>query len=214
MSKFDIVCFDFDSTLSRIEGIDELAIKAGVGPAMIKLTNAAMEGSMSLADVYRQRLALIRPNQQMIEWLASRYIEEKVDGSYHVIRQLINLGKQVHIISGGILQALLPMALDMGIDEKRVHAVSLQFASDGAYQSYDDASPLTQNGGKAEICKSLAINSKKLVMIGDGKTDLEVANENFPVIGFGGVVKREIVLQQADYFIHDKSLFPLLELIE
>lgn len=214
MAQYEIVCFDFDSTLSRIEGIDELAIKAGVGPAMIKLTQAAMDGTQSLAEVYRQRLALIRPNKKMVEWLALRYIEEKVDGSYEVIRQLINLGKQVHIISGGILQAILPMAHDIGIDENNVHAVSLNFANDGSYLSYDNNSPLTQNGGKAEICKCLVGNGEKLVMIGDGKTDLEVSAENFPIIGFGGVVKRDVVLQQADLFIHEHHLFPLLDLID
>jgi phosphoserine phosphatase len=39
--SFDIVCFDCDSTLSEIEGIDELANRAGCGAAMAALTNAA-----------------------------------------------------------------------------------------------------------------------------------------------------------------------------
>ena len=36
--SFDVICFDCDSTLSRIEGIDELARRVGMGEEMSKLT--------------------------------------------------------------------------------------------------------------------------------------------------------------------------------
>ena len=32
--SFDVICFDCDSTLSKIEGIDELAVHVGLGEAM------------------------------------------------------------------------------------------------------------------------------------------------------------------------------------
>ncbi|MBT4147320.1 MAG: haloacid dehalogenase, partial [Gammaproteobacteria bacterium] len=46
--SFDIIFFDCDSTLSEIEGIDELAERAGCGAEMAALTNAAMNGEVSL----------------------------------------------------------------------------------------------------------------------------------------------------------------------
>jgi len=42
--SFDVICFDCDSTLSRIEGIDELARRVGMGEEMSKLTDLAMNG--------------------------------------------------------------------------------------------------------------------------------------------------------------------------
>jgi phosphoserine phosphatase len=68
--SFDVVCFDCDSTLSRIEGIDELARQHGLFDKVAALTDAAMNGELALEDVYASRLDLIRPNQASIDWLA------------------------------------------------------------------------------------------------------------------------------------------------
>ena len=65
--SFDIICFDCDSTLSKIEGIDELAKQVGMGEAMSKLTDAAMNGEVPLEAVYQQRLSLIRPNRDSVD---------------------------------------------------------------------------------------------------------------------------------------------------
>ena len=42
--KFRAVCFDCDSTLSRLEGIDELASRYGRKDEVALLTEAAMNG--------------------------------------------------------------------------------------------------------------------------------------------------------------------------
>jgi phosphoserine phosphatase len=47
-------------------------------------------------------------------------------------------------------------------------------------------------------------------MIGDGKTDLEAKLAGAYMIGFGGVVKRPLVQEQADLFIADDSLVAIL----
>ena len=86
--SFDIICFDCDSTLSEIEGIDVLAERAGCGAEMAALTNAAMNGEVSLESVYAQRLSLIKPDQKAIEWLADLYIERMVQGVEVVFQQL------------------------------------------------------------------------------------------------------------------------------
>ena len=49
--SFDIVCFDCDSTLSKIEGIDELGRQSGLYDELVGLTNAAMNGELALEDV-------------------------------------------------------------------------------------------------------------------------------------------------------------------
>ena len=57
------VIFDCDSTLSRIEGIDELADIAGVTRQVRQMTDAAMAGEIGLEEVYGKRLELIKPTQ-------------------------------------------------------------------------------------------------------------------------------------------------------
>ncbi|WP_428356677.1 HAD-IB family phosphatase [Methyloprofundus sp.] len=208
--SFDIICFDCDSTLSEIEGIDELAERAGCGVEMAALTNAAMNGEVSLESVYAQRLSLIKPDHQAIEWLADLYIEKMVQGVEQVFQQLHQQGKQVHIISGGLKQAILPLAEKLNIDASHVHAVEVLFASNGDYLDFNQQSPLARNGGKAEICTQLNQAGLKMAIVGDGNTDMEAKKAGAYCIGYGGVVARDNVREQADVFVEDADLQAVL----
>lgn len=208
---FNIICFDCDSTLSAVEGIDELARQSGAFEQVADLTNQAMNGEIALEDVYGKRLQLIQPDQQAIDRLAELYLAHMVAGVIDVMETLQQAGKEIHIISGGIRQAILPLAQRLNISEDQVHAVDILFDQQGRYQGFDQQSPLARNGGKAEICRQIVPPGKSAVMIGDGNTDLEVKQAGVTVIGFGGVVARGQVRQQADYFVEEASLLPVLE---
>ena len=209
--SFEVVCFDCDSTLSKIEGIDELARRGGVGEELAKLTDAAMNGEVALEEIYGKRLDLIKPNRDAIDWLAEFYIAELVDGVAEVFAELQKHNKTVHIISGGLLPAILPLAKLLNVPVEQVHAVDIYFAENGDYLGYEIESPLAKNGGKAAIIKSL--QSTNTFMIGDGKTDLEAQQVGAKVIGFGGVVNRKLVREHADFFIVDKNLTAVLPYI-
>jgi len=211
--SFDIVCFDCDSTLSRIEGIDELARRIGLGEEMSRLTEAAMNGELPLEAVYGRRLSLIRPDRASVDWLADLYVKEIVEGVRAVFAALSAQGKELHIISGGIRQALLPLARYLDLPESHVHAVDVYFDEDGRYRDYDQASPLARTGGKADCCRQLSRPQASLVMIGDGKTDMETRQAGAYVIGFGGVADRSIVREQADIYIVEPSLTAILPYI-
>jgi phosphoserine phosphatase len=208
--SFDVICFDCDSTLSRIEGIDELARRAGMGEEMSRLTDLAMNGIVPLEAVYERRLALIRPDQDSINWLADLYIAEIVEGVKEVFAALLAQDKTVHIISGGLRQAILPLAECLGLPENHVHAVDIYFNEDGSYRHYDLNSPLARTGGKAVVVSTLK-GQCSLVMVGDGKTDLEAKQAGAYVLGFGGVVDRAIVRELADFYTTEPTLLSVLE---
>ena len=50
----DAVCFDVDSTVINVEGIDELAAYLGCGEAVAQLTANAMGGSTPLSSIIRK----------------------------------------------------------------------------------------------------------------------------------------------------------------
>jgi phosphoserine phosphatase len=211
--SYDVICFDCDSTLSKIEGIDELARRAGCFEAMAKLTDMAMNGELPLEAVYGKRLSTIKPDKANIDWLADLYIAEIVEGVQDVFTSLLAQNKEVHIISGGLRQAILPLASHLGLTDSHVHAVDIFFNADGSYQGFDANSPLTRSGGKHDICKQL-INGKQLVLIGDGKTDMEAKQPGVTVIGFGGVCDRAVTRELADWFVEDADLTAVLPLID
>jgi phosphoserine phosphatase len=163
-----------------------------------------------LEDVYGHRLELIKPDQAAIDWLANLYITEMVEGVAETVKTLQDNGKQVHIISGGLRQAILPLAALLGIAEENVHAVDVIFDEQGDYQDFVRQSPLAVSGGKARVCRRLRMRYSSLVMVGDGKTDLEAKMAGAYMIGFGGVVKRPLVQEQADIFISDASMTAVL----
>lgn len=208
--SFDVVCFDCDSTLSRVEGIDELARRNGLFEQVAALTDAAMNGELALEEVYAHRLDLIKPDKAAIDWLADLYIAEMVEGVAETIKSLQANQKLIHIISGGLRQAILPLAGLLGIPEDHVHAVDVMLDADGKYQDFARHSPLAVSGGKARICRRLRMHHSSLVMVGDGKTDLEAKLAGAHMIGFGGVVRRPLVEEQADCYVVDASLTAIL----
>ena len=207
----DIVIFDCDSTLSAVEGIDELAQRAGVYEQLAPLTTAAMEGKIKLDEIYKRRLDAIRPGRTEIEWLAQHYLENLVPGADTVVNKLQLAGKQVHIVSGGIRQAVLPLAAYLKIPESHVHAVEVHFTTSGDYAGYEETSPLSRSGGKKIVCAEIIGEQYQAVMIGDGITDLEAAQERVRFIGFGGIFRRPLVEETVDDYLLDPTLLPLLQ---
>lgn len=207
------ILFDCDSTLSAIEGIDELARQAGLYEQLAPLTAAAMEGTLTLEAVYRKRLDAIRPTQAAVEALGECYIRHAVPGADEVIAALQAKGKRVHIVSGGLRQALLPLAARLGVAAECVHAVDVFFDAAGNYRDFDDASPLARSGGKTVICCRVRQEEGPVVLVGDGMTDFEVTEAGVDFIGFGGVVRRESVHSRAARYIDAATLLPLLDCV-
>ncbi len=212
-ARFDCVCFDFDSTLSRLEGIDELALRAGVTDEIAPLTAAAMDGTLAIDEIYGRRLEIVRPDRAAIAWLSARYIEEKITGAFETIAALQEANVPVHIVSGGLREAILPFAAEAGIATNRVHAVDIVFAPDGSYRDFDQSSPLTRPDGKAVVCSTLGAGHKALAMVGDGVTDVAARRAGAYVIGFGGVCAREAVRAAADVFVESPDLRSVLDVL-
>ena len=207
---FAAVCFDCDSTLSRIEGIDELAIRAGVAAQIAPLTTAAMNGTIAIDDIFAERMRLVRPGRMSLAWLGERYVEEMVDGARQTVADLQRLGKAVYIVSGGLRPAVLPLAEVLGITSDRVFAVEVLFDDRGDYRDFDRQSALTRAGGKADVCRVIARHHGSVAMIGDGVTDLAARAGGAYVVGFGGVVARDVVKEGADIFVANDDLTAVL----
>lgn len=210
---FKAICFDCDSTLSTIEGIDELAVRAGCAADIVPLTMAAMEGRLSLNEVYAKRLELIRPDRAAVEWLGRRYCETMVAGAAEAVGRLKRLGKAVHIVSGGLRQPILALGELLGVAQSDVHAVAALFKADGTYGGFDTASPLARRGGKAEVVRGFVQRYGSVALVGDGITDLEAREGGAFVVGFGGVVRRSAVVAGADQFVGGPSLVDVLPVL-
>jgi phosphoserine phosphatase len=199
MPRFRTVLFDCDSTLSAIEGIDELAVHCR--DDVEQLTDAAMRGRIPLEEVYGRRLQLGR-----------EYVARLVPDAADAVAALHAAGVEVRIISGGLLPAVLAVARAVGVDAGRVAAVDIRFNADGSYAGFDTTSALTMSGGKLTTIERWAVD-RPAMMVGDGTTDLEAKPAVDFFLAFAGVVERPNVVNAADAVVRANSLAPVLPLV-
>jgi phosphoserine phosphatase len=226
-TSYDLIFFDCDSTLSTIEGIDELARLKGKELRVGVLTHKAMNGDLDLAEVYGKRLQAIRPTRGQLKEIEELYMQTIVPDTQAVLDALRFLKKTVFIISGGLAEPVRGFGKRLGVPSENIRAVELEYNQlSGEWWRYDqpqtqnahlfmdyEESPLTISSGKPKIIRELAGNRPgRRLMVGDGSSDLATRPVVDLFIGFGGVVAREKVLQESDAFVHHLSLAPILPL--
>jgi phosphoserine phosphatase len=208
-----LIIFDCDSTLSSIEGIDELGRVRGteVFRQVEAMTNDAMNGKIAVEAVFGKRLEIIRPRRTDVEVIGQRYIDTIEPTARATIAALVLAGWTPLIVSGGFRQAIRPLADVLGI--ARVEAVDLFFDPAGEYSGFDESYPTTRSGGKPEVVAKLKEELKpaRVIMVGDGVSDLEAKPVVDLFVGFGRYVAREKVREGSHRFI--SSLDELARLI-
>jgi phosphoserine phosphatase len=209
MTPFQTVIFDCDSTLTAVEGIDELA--HGHREEIAGLTDMAMSGALRLEEVYARRLELIRPTALEVARVGALYIERMVPGTEQTLAALREARVHVRVLSGGLAPAVRVLTRHLGIPDADVAAVEVYFGSDGSYAGFDSATPLARSGGKREWVLTQGDRLEPpVLMVGDGATDLETRPVVAAFAAYTGVVARPDVVRQADVVIPGPSLTELL----
>jgi len=204
-----LVAFDMDSTLIRTEVIDELALRAGVGPAVQAITEAAMRGELDFRASFRQRVALLRglPEaalQDVIDHLPL------MDGAERLIGTLRRLGYRTAILSGGFTFVGRVLQERLGIDYLHANALVIR---DGVVTG-DVEEPIVDGARKAEclaeIARAEGLDMEQVIAVGDGANDL-------PMLGLAGLGiafrAKPIVRQSARQAISTLGLDGILYLL-
>lgn len=226
---YEIVIFDCDSTLSTVEGIDELARWVGREAEVAALTNHAMNGDLPLEAVYGRRLELLQPTRDHLRRLGQLYRDTMIPDARAVIATLQALGHRVFIVSGGLAAGVQEFGVWLGVPENHIFAVEVEFDqlagrwwepwknphrlnADDRYLQHDH-SPLTVGKGKAEIIQRIRRQHRgRAMLIGDGVSDMEAGAVVDLFVGFGGVVARDKVRAAAPVFLTTPALAPVLPL--
>ena len=207
-----LLILDCDSTLSAIEGVDELARLRGsdVFARVEAMTHQAMDGRISVEAVFGERLRIIQPTRVNVSEIGRRYIETVEPTAVAALAAARAAGWTPMILSGGFRPAIRPLADFLGIE--RVEAVDLFFDAAGDYVGFDEAYPTTRSGGKPERIQALRteLRPERIVMVGDGVSDLETAPEVDLFIGFGRYLTRAKVKAGASVFVETLADVPAL----
>jgi phosphoserine phosphatase len=193
------VGMDGDDCLFEGEGLPEIArLKGGNLYDMVdEITQRGMmkkeEGGLSWEEGFAARLELLRLTDGDIKNLEGIYASRITPHAFDVIRVLQLQGIQPLIISGGIRQAIVPVAALMGVSEEHVYANTLIPDEDGFYTRYDTTTPLAQ-GRKDLLVADIRRQRNfvgRLAMVGDGHMDMRAITGSGIKIGFCAYTPRD-----------------------
>ena len=209
---------DFDSTFTKVEGLDELAVIALKGHkdqdkivGQIKaITDRGMAGEIGFAQSLKERVALLPANcshvTELIEFLMGK-ISDSFARNEAFIREN---AEHIYIVSSGFKDFIVPVALSMGVLEKNVYANTFTYDANGNITGYDETNLLSMDKGKVKLLRDLDMEGD-IYAIGDGYTDYEMreaglANKFF---AFTENIERQKVTDKADEIVasFDEFLF-------
>lgn len=168
-----LAAMDMDSTLIRVEVIDELARAHGVLPEVKAMTAQAMAGDLDYSESLTRRVALL-------QGLSVETVHRVADdlplqvGAERMVGVLKRLGFRTAVISGGFDVAAQRVQARLGLD----HAYSNRLESDGGVLTGRVIPPIVSPERKAELLRQIAeeenIPLEQTLAIGDGANDLKM----------------------------------------
>jgi D-3-phosphoglycerate dehydrogenase len=204
--KFIVI--DFDSTFTKVEGLDELANislsecedKTERIKKIEELTHLGMEGKLNFSESLKQRINLLNANKKHLPLLIEK-LKGKVSDSF--LRNkffLNNYAENILLISSGFKDFIEPIVTIFGIKKENIYANTFLYDDNDNIVGYDTQNVLSHEKGKVKLLKSLNLEGDVYV-IGDGYTDYQIreaglANKFF---AFTENIERESVIEKADH---------------
>lgn len=204
-----LIAFDMDSTLIQGEVIDQLALRAGVGEQVAKITESAMRGELDFQQSFRKRVALLKglPAAALDDVIATMPLTE---GAERLVATLRRLGYKTAILSGGFTFFGRHLQQKLGIDF--LHANELEIV-DGRVTGRV-VSDVVDGKAKAAFLKEIAeregISLEQVIAVGDGANDLPMLN----IAGLGIAFRaKPIVRETAKHSLSALGLDGILYLL-
>jgi phosphoserine phosphatase len=204
-----LVVFDMDSTLIQAEVIDELAVEAGTGDAVSKITERAMRGEIDFSESLTQRLALLKGlDVSVLDTVYQRIT--LTEGAEKLISMLKHLGYKVALISGGFTYFADQLQERLGIDY--IYAHDLEIIDDKLTGKITNN--VIDGARKAEILQEIADKEQivldQVIAVGDGANDLPMLS----LAGLGIAFQaKPVVRETAGHSISSVGLDGILYLI-
>ncbi len=204
-----LIVLDMDSTLIRIEVIDELARAAGVGEQVARITERAMQGEMDYDESLRQRVGLLTGlDVGVLDRIAADL--PLTEGAETMVRVLKRLGYKIAVISGGFSRAAEALKRRLELD----YAYSNNLEVQGGKLTGRVVGPIVNAQRKAELLETIAqaegVLLDQVIAVGDGANDALMLERAGLGIAFHAKAK---LRERADTSISGAGLDAILYLL-
>jgi phosphoserine phosphatase len=204
-----LIVMDMDSTLVQMEGIDELAKEAGVGPRVAQITEKAMNGELNFKEALRERVRLLKGLPE--ETLQKVYDRIPfTPGAKELIRVLQKMGYKTAVLSGGFNYFTDRLKKELNLD----YAYSNQLEIIGGKLTGEVLGDIVDGTRKEELTEEITakegLSLDQVIAIGDGANDLLMIGKAGLGIAFNAKPK---VREAAQYSITRKNLDSILYLL-
>lgn len=204
-----LIVLDMDSTLIRIEVIDELARAAGIGPEVARITERAMQGEMDYDESLRQRVGLLTGlDVGVLDRIAADL--PLTEGAETMVRVLKRLGYKIAVISGGFSRAAEALKRRLELD----YAYSNNLEVQGGKLTGRVVGPIVNAQRKAELLETIAqaegVLLDQVIAVGDGANDALMLERAGLGIAFHAKAK---LRERADTSISGAGLDAILYLL-
>ncbi|HVV17383.1 MAG TPA: phosphoserine phosphatase SerB [Polyangia bacterium] len=204
-----LIVLDMDSTLIRIEVIDELARAAGIGAEVARITERAMQGEMDYDESLRQRVSLLSGlDVAVLDRIAADL--PLTEGAETMVRVLKRLGYKIAVISGGFSRAAEALKRRLELD----YAYSNNLEVQGGKLTGRVVGPIVNAQRKAELLETIAqaegVLLDQVIAVGDGANDALMLERAGLGIAFHAKAK---LRERADTSISGAGLDAILYLL-
>jgi phosphoserine phosphatase len=165
-----MICFDMDSTLVDMEGIDEMARRAGVYREVVRITDKAMRGDMDFEASLRQRVAMLKglPIDEVNEIRKKMVLSE---GAAELLTTLKWLGYKVGIVSGGFEIFAEALKNQFNLDFTYANALEIKNGVLTGNVTADIIDGIQKAKIVNELSCEMGIALDQVVAVGDGAND-------------------------------------------
>lgn len=200
--------FDFDSTLTRVEGLDVLAEitlegrpdKEEIIKEIQRITNLGIDGDISFTESLEKRIKLLNAHKKDLDGLIE-LLRQKISKSIESNKEFFeNYSDDIYVISAGFKEFIDPIVQAYNIPADRVYANTFKFDADGKIIGFDETNVLASHNGKIACLKNLDLQGEVQV-IGDGYSDYVMREAGIAdkFFAYTENVHREKAAMNADY---------------
>jgi len=179
---------DFDGTLSVRDTVDAM-LERFADPAWETVEREWLDGHITAVQCMQKQLRMVDTDHVTLE---SFFRGIQLDASFLPFYKHVSQFSKVAIVSDGLDHAIHVAMKNAQLPELPVYANKLHFVPDGIDISWPHQNASCKGGNgvcKCAVARKLSGNDKRVVLVGDGKSDACLAKEADVVFAKGSLIK-------------------------